>query len=150
MMLPICGLEAQTVMSPDGNVAVKFSLSQDGVPTYEMTYKKREVIRPSHLGLELAKDKHASKGLEETSLMDGFTEEDCTRSTFDETWKPVWGETSTIRNHYNEMAVNLYQKAANRHITIRFRVYDYGTGLGDVELIGILARHSHFSFSSLF
>lgn len=50
MMLPICGLEAQTVTSPDGNVAVKFSLSQDGVPTYEMTYKKREVIRPSHLG----------------------------------------------------------------------------------------------------
>lgn len=58
------GANAQTVTSPDGNVSVKFYL-QDGRPTYEMTYKKKEVIRPSHLGLELAKDKHASNGMNE-------------------------------------------------------------------------------------
>ena len=154
LVLPTCGLEAQTVTSPNGNVAVRFSLSQDGAPTYEMTYKKREVIRPSHLGLELAKDKHASKGLEETSLMDGFTEEDCKKSTFDETWKPVWGETSTIRNHYNEMAVDLFQKAANRHIIIRFRVYDYGMGLryefpqqADLNYFIIKEEHTQFAMT---
>lgn len=49
--------DAQTVTSPNGNVAVKFSL-QDGRPTYEMSYKHRDVVRPSHLGLELAKEKH--------------------------------------------------------------------------------------------
>ena len=74
LVLPTCGLEAQTVTSPNGNVAVRFSLSQDGAPTYEMTYKNKAVVKPSHLGLELAKDKHASKGMRETSLMDGFTE----------------------------------------------------------------------------
>ena len=74
-----------------------------------MSYKGKTVCKPSHLGLELAKDKHASKGMEETSLMDGFTETGSKTSTFDETWKPVWGETATIRNHYNEMEVNLNQ-----------------------------------------
>lgn len=94
-----------------------------------MSYKGKTVCKPSHLGLELAKDKHASKGMEETSLMDGFTETGSKTSTFDETWKPVWGETATIRNHYNEMEVNLNQAASKRNITIRFRVYDYGMGL---------------------
>ena len=65
----------------------------------------------------------------ETNLMDGFTETSSKTSTFDETWKPVWGETATIRNHYNEMEVNLNQASSKRNITIRFRVYDYGMGL---------------------
>ena len=67
--------------------------------------------------------------MEETSLMDGFTETGSKTSTFDETWKPVWGETATIRNNYNEMEVNLNQASSKRNITIRFRVYDYGMGL---------------------
>ena len=115
------GAGAQTVTSPDGNVSVKFYL-QDGRPTYEMTYKKQEVIRPSHLGLELAKDKHASKGMKETDLMDGFKETDHKITSFDETWRPVWGETATIRNNYNEMQVDLSQPSSNRNIIIRFRV----------------------------
>lgn len=119
---------AQTVTSPNGNVAVKFSL-QDGRPTYEMSYKHRDVVRPSHLGLELAKDKHASNGMDEQDLMDGFVVKDTKTSTFDETWKPVWGETATIRNHYNELAVTLSQPSMSRDIVVRFRVYDDGMGL---------------------
>ena len=128
LLLPMLAA-AQTVKSPNGNVSVTFSLTEKGQPTYEMSYKGKTVCKPSHLGLELAKDKHASKGMEETSLMDGFTETGSKTSTFDETWKPVWGETATIRNHYNEMEVNLNQAASKRNITIRFRVYDYGMGL---------------------
>ncbi len=127
-MLPMLAA-AQTVKSPNGNVTVTFSLTGNGQPTYEMSYKGKTVCKPSHLGLELAKDKHASKGMDETSLMDGFTETGSKTSTFDETWKPVWGETATIRNNYNEMEVNLNQASSNRNITIRFRVYDYGMGL---------------------
>ena len=128
LLLPMLAV-AQTVKSPNGNVSVTFSLTEKGQPTYEMSYKGKIVCKPSHLGLELAKDKHASKGMEETSLMDGFTETGSKTSTFDETWKPVWGETATIRNHYNEMEVNLNQASSKRNITIRFRVYDYGMGL---------------------
>ena len=119
---------AQTVKSPNGNVAVTFTL--DGSrPTYNMTYKGKDVVKPSHLGFLLAKDKHASMGLEETDLIDGFSIADTKTSAFDETWKPVWGETSTIRNNYNELAVTLVQKETNRNIVIRFRVYDDGMGL---------------------
>lgn len=127
MLLPMLVM-AQTVKSPNGNVSVKFSLD-NGRPVYEVSYKKRAVVKPSYLGLELAKTKHASKGMEETSLMDGFVVAKTDTSTFDETWKPVWGETATIRNHYNELAVTLNQPATKRNIVIRFRVYDDGMGL---------------------
>lgn len=118
---------AQNVTSPNGNVSVKFYLDS-GVPVYEMSYKGKPVITPSRLGLELAKSKHASKGMEETDLMDGFTVTDTKTSSFDETWIPVWGETSSIRNNYNELAVTLNQPSSTRNIVIRFRVYDYGMG----------------------
>lgn len=127
MLLPMLAM-AQTVKSPNGNVSVKFSLD-NGRPVYEVSYKKRAVVKPSYLGLELAKTKHASKGMEETSLMDGFVVAKTDTSTFGETWKPVWGETATIRNHYNELAVTLNQPATKRNIVIRFRVYDDGMGL---------------------
>lgn len=127
MLLPMLAM-AQTVKSPNGNVSVKFSLD-NGRPVYEVSYKKRAVVKPSYLGLELAKTKHASKGMEETSLMDGFVVAKTDTSTFDETWKPVWGETAKIRNHYNELAVTLNQPATKRNIVIRFRVYDDGMGL---------------------
>ena len=128
MFVPFIAM-AQSVKSPNGNVELKFSLTGNGRPTYEMTYKGKAVVKPSHLGLELAKDKHASKGENETDLMEGFSMKDSSTSTFDETWEPVWGETSTIRNHYNELAVSLVQAVSNRNIIIRFRVYDDGMGL---------------------
>lgn len=127
-MLPMA-LLAQVVKSPNGNVSVNFSLQGNGVPTYSMTYKGKAVVKPSRLGLELMKDKHASKGLRETDLMNGFTVKATQTSTFDETWKPVWGETATIRNHYNELAVTLHQAASQRNIIVRFRVYNEGMGL---------------------
>ena len=108
LMMPVMAL-AGNVKSPSGNIELKFSVDDAGRPTYEMSFKSRDVVRPSHLGLELAKDKHASKGYRETDLLKGFVLEDEKVSTFDETWKPVWGETATIRNHYNELAVTLKQ-----------------------------------------
>ena len=144
--------DAQTVKSPDGNIAVTFSLTGNGVPTYEMTYKGKAVVKPSHLGLELAKDRHASKGMRETSLMDGFEKTGTRTTTFDETWKPVWGETATIRNHYNELEVDLSQPSSRRNIVIRFRVYDDGMGLRyefpqQPELNYFIIKEEHTQFA---
>lgn len=144
-------LMAQTVKSPNGDVEVRFALD-GGKPTYEMSYKQKAVVRPSRLGLELAKDKHASKGKNETDLMDGFTIADTKTSSFDETWKPVWGETATIRNHYNELAVTLNQPSSQRNIIIRFRVYDDGMGLRyefpqQKELNYFLIKEEHTQFA---
>ena len=81
---------AQQVTSPSGNVQVNFSLDQNGRPTYEMLYKGKMVINPSHMGFDLAPDKHASKGMDETDLLEGFSIDGSNISTFDETWTPVW------------------------------------------------------------
>ena len=118
---------ATEVKSPNGNIVLNFRVEQ-GRPLYSVTYKGRDVILPSHLGLELAKDKHASKGLKETDLMDGFTLHDEHTATFDEIWQPVWGETRDIRNHYVEYLAELYQPAWQRRMLLRFRVYDDGVG----------------------
>lgn len=129
MLVPaLVGMTAQTVTSPNGNVSLTFSLDE-GKPTYELYYKGKMVIAPSRLGLELAKTKHASKGMEETDLMDGFVVTAATTSSFDDTWTPVWGETATIRDNYNELEARLNQPATNRNIIIRFRLYDDGMGL---------------------
>lgn len=151
LLLPL-SVAAQTVSSPNGAISVSFSLTDGGRPTYEMTYKGRPVVKPSHLGLELAKDKHATKGFAETSLMDGFTESHSEVSSFDETWKPVWGETATIRNHYNELLVSLSQDHTGRQMNIRFRVYDDGMGLRyefpqQDSLVYFIVKEEHTQFA---
>ena len=117
----------KTAASPNGKVVVGFGID-NGRSYYTVQYGKKDVIKKSFLGLELAKSKHASKGMEETNLMDGFEITETQKTSFDETWKPVWGETSEIRNHYNEMLVHLLQPTNNRKIMVRFRIYDDGVG----------------------
>lgn len=112
--------EAQQLKSPEGKFVMEFSLQNDGTPTYNLKYKNKEVIKTSKLGLELKDDKK--------SLLNDFTVVDSKTSTFDETWKPVWGEVDKIRNHYNELAVTLNQKGTERQIVIRFRLFDDGLG----------------------
>ncbi|MBP4139553.1 glycoside hydrolase family 97 protein [Flavobacterium geliluteum] len=112
--------EAQQLKSPEGKFVMEFSLQNDGTPTYSLKYKNKEVVKTSKLGLELKNDKK--------SLLNDFAIADTKTSTFDETWKPVWGEVDAIRNHYNELAVTLDQKSTDRQIVIRFRLFDDGLG----------------------
>lgn len=112
--------KAQQLKSPEGKFVMEFSLQNDGTPTYNLKYKNKEVVKTSKLGLELKDDKK--------SLLNDFTVVDTKTSTFDETWKPVWGEVDNIRNHYNELAVTLNQKGTDRQIVIRFRLFDDGLG----------------------
>lgn len=110
---------AESITSPNGQLQLNFSVNAQGEPVYELSYKGKPVINPSKLGLELKND---------PGLMNGFTMADAKTSTFDETWEPVWGEVKQIRNHYNELAVTLNQKAQDRNIIIRFRLFDDGMG----------------------
>ncbi|MGF7040477.1 glycoside hydrolase family 97 protein [Mucilaginibacter lappiensis] len=113
-------LQAQEISSPDKNLTFKFELKDNGVPTYQLNYKQREVIKSSKLGLE-TKDV--------PSFLDGFTVTKSEQNTFDESWNPVWGEQKTIRNNYNELVVTLTQKAVqDRFIRIRFRLFNDGLG----------------------
>ena len=128
LMMPLL-LVAQQVKSPNGNVVVSFSLVDNGVPTYQVSYKGKPVIKQSRLGLELTPSNNDGIKPEDTNLMNGFKVSNAETSSFKEVWKPVWGETSSILNHYNEMAVSLTQEHPNRTIIVRFRVYNDGMGL---------------------
>ena len=110
---------AESITSPNGQLQLNFSVNAQGEPIYELSYKGKAVIKPSKLGLELK---------DAPGLMNGFTLADTKTSTFDETWEPVWGEVKQIRNHYNEMVVTLNQKAQDRNMIIRFRLFDDGLG----------------------
>jgi len=131
--------------SPNGKLQMTFSLSEKGEPTYMLQYKGKTVIRPSHLGLEL-KNAH--------NLQQDFVIKNSTASSFDETWQPVWGETRNIRNHYNEMFVELYQPSQERGLNIRFRLYDDGLGFRyefplskNLNYFVIKEEHSQFAMS---
>ena len=143
----------ETVASPNGKVVVRFGID-NGRPYYTVQYDTKDVIKKSFLGLELAKDKHASKGMKETSLMDGFELMQTIKTSHDDTWKPVWGETDDIRNHYNEMTVSLLQAKSNRNIKICFRVYDDGVGFRyefpqqkDLNYFVIKEEHTQFAMA---
>ena len=143
----------ETAASPNGKVVVRFGID-NGRPYYTVQYGTKDVIKKSFLGLELAKSKHASKGMEETNLMDGFELTQTIKTSHDDTWKPVWGETDEIRNHYNEMAVSLWQAKSNRNIKIRFRIYDDGVGFRyefpqqkDLNYFVIKEEHTQFAMA---
>ena len=111
--------QAEEIKSPNGKLTLQFSLQNDGVPTYHLTYKGRDVIKTSKLGFDL---KNAP------ALTSGFAVAEAKRRTFDESWQPVWGEVKTIRNHYNELALTLTQAATARTMRVRFRLFDDGLG----------------------
>lgn len=118
--LSINNIVAQQILSPDKNMAVTFSLSENGIPTYQVGYKNKLVIKTSKLGFLLKNDAY--------NLYDNFKIINIETSTFDETWKPVWGEENQIRNHYNEMAVTLNQIDSDRQMIVKFRAFNDGVG----------------------
>ncbi|WP_279172492.1 glycoside hydrolase family 97 protein [Tannerella forsythia] len=111
-------MRAEELKSPDGNLLMRFEVNGEGTPVYELTYKRKPVIKPSRLGLEI----------EGFSLRKAFTLKGVETATFDETWTPVWGEVKAIRNHYNEMTATLHQADGDRTMVVRFRLYDDGLG----------------------
>ena len=111
---------AQQAFSPDKNIRLNFSLIDNGVPSYQLTFKNKEVVKSSRLGFDIKNDA--------TDLKDGFIISNSENSLIDETWKPVWGEESEIRNHYNELLVSLKHEKSQQIMNIRFRVFNDGVG----------------------
>ncbi|NGM63031.1 glycoside hydrolase family 97 protein [Sphingobacterium sp. SGG-5] len=137
LLLSMVYAYAQELTSPSGTFRLTFSLTEKGEPTYRLDYKNKSVIKPSALGLELtgnmqkvefAGEGESTKERPVHSLYDNFTLIDQKRTTFDETWHPVWGETKDIRNYYNELLLTLQQSGSERLMRIRFRLFDDGLG----------------------
>ena len=133
--------DINTLSSPDGKLEMSFHLTGDGTPEYTLDYDGRPVILNSGMGFELRGvlkaqkiDYNADGTVSKSdwkpceSLHDGFAVESVERSSHDETWAPVWGEEDSIRNNYNELAVNLVQASTERRLVIRFRLFNDGLG----------------------
>ena len=124
----------QPLKSPDGRLEMTFKLwdgpGGDGHITYSLYRDGKPVVLDSRLGFTLEWRK--------SDLASGFRIRHIQFDSVDEVWHPVWGEESNIRNHYNEMKVDLCQDYYLDHegkrvdkptvMVIRFRIYDDGLG----------------------
>ncbi len=127
----------QEIKSPNGEMQLAFSLDAAGAPTYQLNFKNKPVIKSSRLGFHLKNDS--------IDLIQGFQIINSSESTFDETWTPVWGEESEIRNHHQELLVELLHQASQRKMNIRFRLFD--TGLGFRYEFPVQENMGHFVIS---
>jgi hypothetical protein len=108
-----------SIKSPNGMVTLSFIKNENGIISYELLFNNKNVINPSLLGFKLSKPE---------VIMNQFDIIKIDSSSFDESWKPVWGEQSLIKNNYKELVTTLKATASNIIIKIVFRVYNEGVG----------------------
>src|SRR6056297_540990 len=121
ILLASCTIENNTsVKSPDDNVSILFSLSDNGTPQYRVAYKSQTLIDTSSLGFEF---KNASPLKNNFSIVSTHTR------SVNETWNPVWGENSEIKNHFNELLIEMQEQSEPyRRLHLRVRAFNDGIG----------------------
>ncbi|MFI5132221.1 MAG: glycoside hydrolase family 97 N-terminal domain-containing protein, partial [Chitinophagales bacterium] len=108
------------ISSPDGNIQLGLTSRDNGDLVYQLYLKNKKVVEPSGLGFRLKSP--------ELSLIK-FEIVKIDSSAVDERWKPVWGEQSSIHNHYKQLVVQLRDKLGSGiMITVVFRVFNDGIG----------------------
>jgi hypothetical protein len=107
-----------TLFSPNHNIRLTVNRQSDGQLKYGVYYKQKFFIKPSALAMKLSKP---------DVLLNKFDIVRADQKQLDETWKPVWGEVSTIRNNYQELALQLKDRSGSGIlINIVFRAFDDG------------------------
>jgi len=134
--------DSLSLTSPDGHLRLTVGVdAKSGRPCYALAMDGERVIGLSGLGFELKKEQAgkqedfenqnhtAAETIDQKAdLMYDFAVKSHEESSFDETWQPVWGEESEIRNHYNELLVTFRQEKNDRELQVRFRLFDDGLG----------------------
>lgn len=132
--------ETAALLSPDKNLEMRFSMSDNGTPYYSLDYKGKHIVLDSRLGFLLRGDLNVSKVKVQGDKIDkvdkhpqidfyrDFEVADVKTDSLDYTWAPVWGEEDSIRCHYNELTVSLKHKPTGRGMAIRFRLFNDGLG----------------------
>ena len=106
-----------SLTSPDGRITLAFKLEQ-GNPLYQINYDQRIILKPSKMGFILR---------DTAPLNADFKIVQQQVTSFDETWTQPWGEVKTIRNHYNELRIDLIEQSEpERKLNIIFRAFDDG------------------------
>ncbi len=160
-------VETYSLSSPDGTLQMEFTLDDEGVARYSLTADGTQILNPGRLGFELRGTVKAREiDFDDPALPKSdsrpcyffdrdFVVTGTDTCSFDETWSPVWGEESSIRNHYNELLVHLVQKETSRLLDIRFRLFDDGLGFryefpqgGDLVYFVIKEELTEFAMAS--
>jgi glucan 1,4-alpha-glucosidase len=135
----------QSITSPSQQIKLLFSLSTQGQPMYEVSYKSKNTILPSKLGIDLKDSSNLNQDFEIIATKN---------TTFNETWQPVLGEQANILNHYNELFVSLQQKKSNLKLNLVFRIFNDGIAFRyefpkqeNLNHFIILNENSEFNFS---
>ena len=118
LLLPLASLHAQIekLASPNGRIQLRFAI-EEGRPLWQVTSAGAPLLERGVLGLELTSD----------TFREPFALERVERATGDSTWHPVWGNLSTVRDHYNELVLTLREtREAGRCFQIVLRTYDEG------------------------
>lgn len=106
--------------SPNQVLTLSIYHQGQGQISYAVRYRGRQFIQPSTLGMKLKKP---------DVLLNRFDLLSTSTNSLNETWKPVWGEVSEIRNEYNEIVLKLKDKSnPGILINIIFRVFNDGVG----------------------
>ena len=103
-----------SIKSPNNGIKLSFEIV-DGVPTYSVNNKNKKVISLSKMGLLFNNNIDFSKDLK---LLETKS------SSFNNSWKPLYGEEEMITNNYNELIVSLSNNVYKMNIF--FRVFDDG------------------------
>ena len=118
LVLTFQGFSQETISlkSPNSHIVVEFKLDTDRNPVYQLKYKNKQVVFWSSLGLQT----------ENVQLVNDFVIENVSRNTIDETWSPVLGQFKNIRNHANEIKIQLKQITSDIQMILYFRVFNEG------------------------
>ena len=112
--------QANIVSSPGKINQIEFFLSSDGTPHYLVKHQGQIVIDTSSMGFDFKNT---------PSFKSGFKSINSNQQSFNETWEMPWGEQRFVKNHYNELIVELQEiLAPQRKLNICFKAYDDGIG----------------------
>lgn len=109
-----------SISSPDDNVRISFSFSDESIPQYMVSYNNQIVIDSSGLGFVFKNH---------PPLRKNFSVESTHIRSINESWEPVWGENKEVINHFNELLIELQeQEEPYRRMHLRFRAFNDGIG----------------------
>jgi hypothetical protein len=112
--------QEHNLISPNGNIRLHTLVRNDGTLLYALTYKGLPVVQPSSLAMVFKEPNVALRH---------FTLVQADSSMHDETWKPVWGEYSSIRDQHKELRLTLrHRSGSNILVNVVFRLFNEGLG----------------------
>jgi alpha-glucosidase len=118
LIIPACHPDGVTIVSPDGNITLALGSNGDMAFTYALFKSGQPVIKPSSIELEFLGQDLFGGGLDISMV---------SKNQVDETWEPLWGKCSKVRNHYNEYIFLLSERSQQgRSLEWIIRVFDDG------------------------